>query len=122
MVQDIDISMKEVYARMHAGNNFCWKPGQVVERVGNVIYNVLIHGGKLIRAHVNQLRKNHRLDTNTDIDPDWNMALEVFENPIDKENNQATVTTTEDRNEDVDTPTLRRSQPSRKPVTRYSPS
>lgn len=47
-----------VYARMYAGNNnFCWKPGQVVERIGNVIYNVLLHDAKLIRAHVNQLRK-----------------------------------------------------------------
>lgn len=48
----------KVYASVFKGKNkFKWIPGEVIERVGNVIYNVLLSDGKLIRAHANQLRK-----------------------------------------------------------------
>lgn len=54
----------KVYASVFKGKNkFKWIPGEVIERVGNVIYNVLLSDGKLIRAHANQLRKrsHHRV-------------------------------------------------------------
>ncbi|XP_036341085.1 uncharacterized protein K02A2.6-like, partial [Rhagoletis pomonella] len=47
-----------VYACVHTNNNsFQWMPRKVVERVGKVMYNVLLDNQKLIRAHANQLRQ-----------------------------------------------------------------
>lgn len=49
-----------VYARVYIGNNkFKWELGPLIESVGNVMYNVLLNNGKLIRTHANKLQKDH---------------------------------------------------------------
>ncbi|XP_055622801.1 uncharacterized protein K02A2.6-like [Toxorhynchites rutilus septentrionalis] len=50
----------KVYAQVHQGNNWSWVAGEIVERIGRVIYNVwLPERQRLIRSHSNQLRKRH---------------------------------------------------------------
>ncbi|XP_055613639.1 uncharacterized protein K02A2.6-like [Uranotaenia lowii] len=47
-----------VWAKVYENNSWCWEPGQILERVGNVIYNVwLPQKSKLIRSHCNQMRQ-----------------------------------------------------------------
>lgn len=47
-----------VWAKVHRNNTWTWEPGQIVERVGRVIYNVwLPEKQNLIRSHCNQLRR-----------------------------------------------------------------
>ncbi|XP_039450654.1 uncharacterized protein K02A2.6-like [Culex pipiens pallens] len=49
-----------VFAKVHHGNEWSWVPGEVVERIGTVMYNVwLPDRQQLIRSHSNQLRKRH---------------------------------------------------------------
>ncbi|XP_062704639.1 uncharacterized protein K02A2.6-like [Aedes albopictus] len=43
----------KVYAQVHQGNNWSWVAGEIVERVGRVMYNVWL------RSHSNQLRKRY---------------------------------------------------------------
>lgn len=48
-----------VYAKNFKGNKSYWVPGEIIERVGNVIYNTLIEVDDrhiLVRAHTDQLR------------------------------------------------------------------
>lgn len=50
----------KVYAQVHQGNNWSWIAGEIVERVGRVMYNVwLPERQRLIRSHSNQLRKRY---------------------------------------------------------------
>lgn len=50
----------KVYAQVHQGNNWSWVAGEIVERVGRVMYNVwLPERQRLIRSHSNQLRKRY---------------------------------------------------------------
>lgn len=52
------IAEDSVSVLRHYGNKTNWKPGMVIERIGNVMYNVLLNdSGKLVRVHANQLRK-----------------------------------------------------------------
>ncbi|XP_062711901.1 uncharacterized protein K02A2.6-like [Aedes albopictus] len=54
----------KVYAQVHHGNDWSWVPGEVVERIGQVMYNIwLPDRQRLIRCHGNQLRK--RYDTSS---------------------------------------------------------
>ncbi|XP_055584891.1 uncharacterized protein K02A2.6-like [Uranotaenia lowii] len=46
-----------VYAKVYANNKWTWEPGEVLEKVGHVIYNVWVNDRKLIRSHINQLRQ-----------------------------------------------------------------
>ncbi|XP_055589501.1 uncharacterized protein K02A2.6-like [Uranotaenia lowii] len=47
-----------VWAKVYENNSWCWEPGQILERVGNVIYNVWHpQKSKLIRSHCNQMRQ-----------------------------------------------------------------
>ncbi|XP_055632417.1 uncharacterized protein K02A2.6-like [Toxorhynchites rutilus septentrionalis] len=54
-----------VWAKVHRNNTWSWEPGQVLERVGRVLYNVWLQkeGRKskqnLIRTHCNQLRRRY---------------------------------------------------------------
>ncbi|XP_038106927.1 uncharacterized protein K02A2.6-like [Culex quinquefasciatus] len=49
-----------VWAKVHRNNTWTWEPGQVLERVGAVVYNVWLPSKQdLIRSHCNQLRKRH---------------------------------------------------------------
>lgn len=71
-----------VYATVHsANNNFKWQPGTVVERVGHVIYNILLDNGRLIRSHANQLRQRHVSDESKTAEADQMSAtlLDVFD-------------------------------------------
>ncbi|XP_053690842.1 uncharacterized protein K02A2.6-like [Sabethes cyaneus] len=45
-----------VYAKVYNKNSWRWSPGVVVEKIGDVMYNVWIEGRRLIRSHINQLR------------------------------------------------------------------
>ncbi|XP_055589897.1 uncharacterized protein LOC129742077 [Uranotaenia lowii] len=46
-----------VYAKVYANNKWTWEPGEVLEKVGHVMYNVWVNDRKLIRSHINQLRQ-----------------------------------------------------------------
>jgi len=49
-----------VFVQVHAVNKWTWIPGEIVERVGKVIYNVLVPARRhLVRAHANQLKLRH---------------------------------------------------------------
>lgn len=48
-----------VFAKTYQGNHFTWEPGQVKERIGRVMYRILLDNGKIIRSHTNQLRTNY---------------------------------------------------------------
>ncbi|XP_037931645.1 uncharacterized protein K02A2.6-like [Teleopsis dalmanni] len=45
-----------VYVNIFKNKHFEWTKGKIIERIGNVIYNVRLQNGKLIRAHANQIR------------------------------------------------------------------
>ncbi|XP_055590830.1 uncharacterized protein K02A2.6-like [Uranotaenia lowii] len=45
-----------VYAKVFSRNQWHWTPGTIVERIGNVMFNVRLENGKLVRSHLNQLR------------------------------------------------------------------
>lgn len=47
----------KVYAKLHRGNNWSWIAGEIVERIGTVLYNVWVSDRQqLMRCHSNQLR------------------------------------------------------------------
>lgn len=47
----------KVYAKLHRGNNWSWIAGEIVERIGTVLYNVWVPDRQqLMRCHSNQLR------------------------------------------------------------------
>lgn len=47
----------KVHAKVYRGSKFQWKSGHIIERVGNVMYNVqLDKNGFIIRSHTNQLK------------------------------------------------------------------
>ncbi|XP_062537710.1 uncharacterized protein K02A2.6-like [Armigeres subalbatus] len=49
-----------VWTKVHRNNTWSWEPGQVLERIGRVIYNVwLPEKRNLIRSHCNQLKKRY---------------------------------------------------------------
>ncbi|XP_053691563.1 uncharacterized protein K02A2.6-like [Sabethes cyaneus] len=45
-----------VYAKVYKNNAWSWVPGTILEKVGNVMFNVWIQDRRLIRSHLNQLR------------------------------------------------------------------
>lgn len=118
-----------VFARVYEYNSQKWVPGQVVEKIGSLIYKVRLQtSAKIIRSHINQLRTRH---------------IEVLENvtsqiPLDCLIDLGTIIQdTEPRNETPDTDVgipvrpFERFQPqqeprrnpprNRRPPTRYSP-
>ncbi|XP_058448351.1 uncharacterized protein K02A2.6-like [Malaya genurostris] len=55
---------ESVWAKVHRNNTWTWEPGQVLERVGRVIYNVWLSSEQnLIRSHCNQLRRRYGAET-----------------------------------------------------------
>lgn len=45
-----------VYVKIYSRNAWSWVPGTVVEKLGQVMYNVWADDRRLVRSHVNQLR------------------------------------------------------------------
>ncbi|XP_055623294.1 uncharacterized protein K02A2.6-like [Toxorhynchites rutilus septentrionalis] len=45
-----------VYAKVFTRNSWKWVPGTVLQRLGDVIYNVWLEGDQLQRSHINELR------------------------------------------------------------------
>lgn len=72
-----------VYAQVHRVNSWKWLPGTIIERVGKVMYNVLLEdGNRLIRSHCNQLRRrNDSAPTTTQIQSPLSVFLDVFQIP-----------------------------------------
>ncbi|XP_055714375.1 uncharacterized protein K02A2.6-like [Phlebotomus papatasi] len=60
---------EKIYAKHFTGNTSFWVPGEIIEKVGAVMYNVLVQlkSGRirLIRSHVNQIKKRYS-DTSQD--------------------------------------------------------
>ncbi|XP_055543407.1 uncharacterized protein K02A2.6-like [Wyeomyia smithii] len=46
-----------VYVKVYNRNSWSWVPGTIVEQIGGVMYNVRTEKRRLVRSHVNQLRK-----------------------------------------------------------------
>lgn len=50
----------KVYAKVYRDNKFKWRAGKIIEKIGQVNYNVLLeHNNSLIRSHINQLRSRY---------------------------------------------------------------
>ncbi|XP_055605159.1 uncharacterized protein K02A2.6-like [Uranotaenia lowii] len=55
-----------VWTKVHRNNTWSWEPGQILERIGRVIYNVwLSEKRNLVRSHTNQLRKRYESEQPT---------------------------------------------------------
>lgn len=69
----------QVYAQVHQGNDWNWVPGVVVERVGQVMYNVwLPERQRLIRSHSNQLRKRYESEASKSPKADPSIPLDIL--------------------------------------------
>ncbi|XP_055543004.1 uncharacterized protein K02A2.6-like [Wyeomyia smithii] len=42
-----------VYAKLYGQNGWKWAPGVVIEKIGNVMYNVWVEDRRMLRSHVN---------------------------------------------------------------------
>ncbi|XP_062537880.1 uncharacterized protein K02A2.6-like [Armigeres subalbatus] len=45
-----------VYAKVHTNNSWRWAAAVVLERIGNVMFNVWVEDRRMLRSHINQLR------------------------------------------------------------------
>jgi len=64
--------------QVHTINKWTWIPGEIVERVGKVIYNVLVPTRRrLVRAHANQLKLRH--DSNEETEFPAETLFNVFD-------------------------------------------
>jgi len=67
-----------VFVQVHTVNKWTWIPGEIVERVGKVIYNVLVPTRRrLVRAHANQLKLRH--DSNEEKELPAETLFNVFD-------------------------------------------
>ncbi|XP_062708139.1 uncharacterized protein K02A2.6-like [Aedes albopictus] len=51
-----------VYAKVHSNNSWRWAPAVVLERIGNVMFNVWVEDRRMLRSHINQLRSRAGAD------------------------------------------------------------
>ncbi|XP_055622017.1 uncharacterized protein K02A2.6-like [Toxorhynchites rutilus septentrionalis] len=56
-------SKDPVYAKVYASNKWRWATGTVMEKLGSVMYNVWVDDRKMIRSHINQLRRRSTAET-----------------------------------------------------------
>lgn len=88
-----------VFASVHKANTFIWQPGKIIERFGNVMYNVLFENGRLIRSHINQLQKREEssmeinestelFDTFSLLDEDGDIEMPPLQQPNDIQPNR----------------------------------
>ncbi|XP_055522811.1 uncharacterized protein LOC129716991 [Wyeomyia smithii] len=47
----------KVFAKVYASNKWTWVPGVIMEKLSRVMYNVWVNNSKMIRSHINQLKK-----------------------------------------------------------------
>ncbi|XP_062698942.1 uncharacterized protein K02A2.6-like [Aedes albopictus] len=52
-----------VYAKLHVRNDWKWVPGKIVEKIGDVMYNVWVENRRMLRSHINQLRSRMATDS-----------------------------------------------------------
>ncbi|XP_055543121.1 uncharacterized protein K02A2.6-like [Wyeomyia smithii] len=52
-----------VYVQVHIKNSWKWAPGVILECIGDVMYNVWVDNRRLLRSHINQLRKRIDCDS-----------------------------------------------------------
>ncbi|XP_055543306.1 uncharacterized protein K02A2.6-like [Wyeomyia smithii] len=68
----------KVFAKVYQGTNWSWVAGEIVERIGAVIYNVWIpERQQLLRSHNNQLRKRHGNSLSNDTVSDTSVPLDL---------------------------------------------
>lgn len=77
-----------VLAKVYVQSKFRWMAGTIIERIGEVMYNVLLTTNKrLIRSHINQLRRAHEKDNDDKIiDDSYGLLVDAFEMPIKSSN------------------------------------
>ncbi|XP_053687313.1 uncharacterized protein K02A2.6-like [Sabethes cyaneus] len=76
--KSFDVKSK-VYAQVHSGNKCNWIPGEIVERVGRVMYNVwLPELQRLIRSHSNQLRTRYGDETSDSREAEPVVPLDIL--------------------------------------------
>ncbi|XP_055542937.1 uncharacterized protein K02A2.6-like [Wyeomyia smithii] len=70
----------QVYASTFKHGKLVWLPGTVIERVGNVNFNVLLDGSRLIRSHTNQLRArgNSKVEVYPEASSDHQLPLHAL--------------------------------------------
>ncbi|XP_062704509.1 uncharacterized protein K02A2.6-like [Aedes albopictus] len=51
-----------VYTKVHSSNSWRWAPAVVLERIGNVMFNVWVEDRRMLRSHINQLRSRAGAD------------------------------------------------------------
>jgi len=124
-----------VYARVPNGpNHFKWVPGEIIEQRGAVMYNVRIANGRVIRSHINQLRRRYATEQveSEGKEEQWASALDIFEpshvdanivDPgIEDSNEHPEPESGNIDNQQVSTPVMRRSRRTHKSAHRYSPT
>lgn len=132
----------KVYAMVYKNNKMSWNPGEIIERVGEVTYNVLVsshRGHTLIRSHINQLRDriseeivaSHPLEVSEPLEAANVDNPEISDNEIElpttssqslNEADTPIATRLEEREEPVEDSRPRRSTRNHRAPRRYSPS
>ncbi|XP_055923553.1 uncharacterized protein K02A2.6-like [Eupeodes corollae] len=126
----------KVFAKTFQRNKMFWSSGVIIERIGQVLYNVLIQTNRrnqLIRSHTNQLKQRFTEDMPTvdsyptnfepdDIQPttedvSTSPNSEATRNPIER-NEDELQDSTASRLEELTSPVLRRSTRIRRPPIR----
>ena len=74
------------YVDRDGPNHHCWTEATVTARVGYVMYEIRKSNGKIVKAHVNQLRERHMQDMNDE--NQWMILNETFDLPVEKESAQ----------------------------------
>ncbi|XP_039452532.1 uncharacterized protein K02A2.6-like [Culex pipiens pallens] len=65
-----------VWAKVYKNNDWSWQPGQVLERVGRVIYNVWLPTKQnLIRSHCNQMKQRCESDDDAAAKPSQSVQI-----------------------------------------------
>ncbi|KYN50233.1 Uncharacterized protein K02A2.6, partial [Cyphomyrmex costatus] len=75
----------KVYVQIHTYNKWSWIPEEVVEKVGKVIYNVLVETrSHLVRAHANQIKLRAITDNDdSSQQQELQLPLEILVNAFD---------------------------------------
>lgn len=94
-------SNDKVYVKIHNSNHkFVWKPGTVIDRVGNVMYNVYMKQAlrnPLVRVHIDQMLTRSNSTIQEDNQIPFNTLIDVFDlkpqlPPVQQDHNKIPIT------------------------------
>lgn len=96
---------QNVQVLQHINNKTIWCEGEIIERIGTVLYNVLLQNGKLVRVHVNHMHKSifeePSQTTNEDFQIPFQMLLTDFNIQMPISNNRTNQNSQESSHENL---------------------